>query len=98
STTIVIDEKNDVLVVPLRAVRRSGRDQVVDVVGADGKPVQRPVRTGVQSETNVEITDGLQEGEQILISGTTTRAPTGGPGGPAGGVAGGGQRILFGGR
>ena len=36
SATIIIDEKNDVLVVPLRAVRRQGREQTVEVVGDDG--------------------------------------------------------------
>jgi HlyD family secretion protein len=95
SATIVIDEKNDVLVAPLRAVRRQGRDQVVDVVGEDGKPVARPVKTGVQNDQAIEITDGLQEGEQIVISGTTTRAPSGGgPGVPGGGP--GPQRVVIG--
>ena len=53
----------------------------------------RPVKTGVQNDQFVEITDGLQEGEQIVISGTTTRVPNGGgPGVP--GV--GGQRVQIG--
>jgi multidrug efflux pump subunit AcrA (membrane-fusion protein) len=43
------------------------------------------VKTGVQNDQFVEITDGLQEGDQIVISGTTTRAPTGGRGLPGGG-------------
>jgi RND family efflux transporter MFP subunit len=86
SATVVIDEKNDVLVAPLRAVRRQGRDQVVDVPGPDGaRPVPRVVKTGVQNDQFVEITDGLQEGEQIVISGTTTRTPNGGRGLPGGG-------------
>ena len=96
SSTIVVEEKSDVLIVPLRAVHRSGREQVVDVVGEDGKSVQRSVKTGVQNEQVVEITDGLQEGDQVMITGTTTRAPnTGGPGG--GGLPGGGpQRVVIG--
>jgi HlyD family secretion protein len=93
SATIIIDEKNDVIVAPLRAVRRQGRDQVVEVVGEDGKPLTRPVKTGVQNDQLVEITDGLQEGEQIVVQGTTTRAPN--PGGPA--VPGGGARVFVGG-
>jgi HlyD family secretion protein len=100
SATIVIDEKNDVIVAPLRAVRRQGRDQVVEVVGDDGKSTTpRPVKTGVQNDQFVEITDGLQEGDQILVQGTTTRTPNvgapgvpGGPGGP-----GGGGRVFIGG-
>jgi RND family efflux transporter MFP subunit len=91
SATITIDEKNNVLVVPLRAVRRQGRDQVVEVVGEDGKASPRTVKTGVQNEQLVEITDGLREGEQILVQGTTTRAPTTGGPGP------GGQRVFIGG-
>jgi len=95
SSTIIVDEKSDALVVPLRAVHRAGREQVVDVVGEDGKPVQRPVKTGVQNEQVVEITDGLQEGDQVMITGTTTRAPsTGGPG--AGLPGGGAQRVVIG--
>ena len=92
SATITIDEKNDVLVAPLRAVRRQGREQVVDVVGDDGKPASRAVKTGVQNDQLVEITDGLAEGEQLLVQGTTTRAPNG-PGGPGPGP----NRVLIGG-
>ena len=93
SATITIDEKNDVLVAPLRAVHRQGREQFVDVVGEDGKSSTRPVKTGVQNDQLVEITDGLQEGEQILVQGTTTRAPNGPPGVPGPGP----NRVFIGG-
>jgi HlyD family secretion protein len=92
SATITIDEKNNVLVVPLRAVRRVGRDQVVDLVGAEGKSTQQAVKTGVQNDQFVEITDGLTEGQQIMVQGTTTRVPTGGGGGGPGG-----ERVFIGG-
>jgi RND family efflux transporter MFP subunit len=95
SATITIDEKNDVLVVPLRGVRRQGRDQVVEVVGDDGKSVTTTVKTGVQNDQLVEITDGLQEGQQIMVQGTTTRAPNAGPGGAP--VPGGGRAVFIGG-
>ena len=91
SATVIIDEKSDVLVVPLRAVRRQGRDQVIDVIGLDGKPSPRVVKTGVQNDQSVEITDGLAEGEQIAVQSTTTRAPSGGPQGPGPGS----QRAVF---
>ena len=35
----------------LRAVRRQGRDQVVEVMGEDGKPATRTVKTGVQNDS-----------------------------------------------
>jgi multidrug efflux pump subunit AcrA (membrane-fusion protein) len=96
SATIVIDQKSDVIVVPLRAVHRQGRDQVVDIVGEDGKTsTPQAVKTGVQNDQFVEITDGLQEGQQIMVQGTTTRAPNV-PGGALPGP-GGGARVFVGG-
>ena len=98
SATIVIDEKSDVIVVPLRAVHRQGRDQVVDVIGEDGKTTSPlPVKTGVQNDQFVEITDGLQEGQQIMVQGTTTRAPNLPGGGLPGAGGGGGARVFVGG-
>jgi HlyD family secretion protein len=94
SATITIDEKSDVLVVPLRAVRRQGREQTVDVMGEDGKPVTRPIKTGVQSDQLIEITDGLQEGDQVVVQSTTTRAPSGGGPGLPGPQP---QRVVVGG-
>jgi HlyD family secretion protein len=98
SATITIDEKDDVLVVPNRAVRRQGRDQVVEVLGEDGTRSTRPVKTGVQNDQLVEIADGVQEGERVLIAGTTTRAPAVGGSGPGGPGVGGGGRAFVGGR
>ncbi len=34
--------------------------------GKDGKAEMRPVRTGIASRTDVEILDGLSEGETIV--------------------------------
>jgi hypothetical protein len=38
----------------------------------------------VQSDTFIEITDGVREGDQLVIQGTTTRVPTGGGAGVPG--------------
>jgi RND family efflux transporter MFP subunit len=109
SANIVIDEKNDVVVVPLRAVRRQGRDQVVEVVGEDGTSTSpRVVTTGVQNEQLVEITDGLTEGERIQVQGTVVRGANAGGAGPRGvpgaggtvpgaGAVTGGTRVFVGG-
>jgi hypothetical protein len=61
-------------------------------MGEDGKPATRTVRTGVQNDALIEVTDGLTEGDQVLIQGTTTRAPNVGPG--AGPGPGGGPRVA----
>lgn len=71
--------------------------KVVFVVDADNKAQVRRVRTGIASETELEITEGLQEGDRIvegpyrtlskeLNHGDMVREPQqGGPGGPKGG-------------
>jgi HlyD family secretion protein len=40
--------------------------KVVFVVGSDGKAHVRRVKTGIAADTDLEITDGLKEGEQIV--------------------------------
>lgn len=58
----------DVMALPVTAVvGTSGKGQVV-VIGADGKPVARPVTIGRSDTFWVEITGGLQPNEQVLTS------------------------------
>ena len=87
SVTITIEQKDDALTVPNRAIRRSGRDQVVDVQTDDGKTEQRVVQTGLTNDQSTEIMDGLAEGDQVVIPTTTTRQPAvnAGPGNVFGG-------------
>ncbi|MEE9198958.1 MAG: efflux RND transporter periplasmic adaptor subunit [Dehalococcoidia bacterium] len=66
STEIVIDSLRDVLLVPSRAVSRSGDDRVVQVV-VSGKLQERVVETGTSSEGQTEILSGLSEGEKVLV-------------------------------
>jgi Cu(I)/Ag(I) efflux system membrane fusion protein/cobalt-zinc-cadmium efflux system membrane fusion protein len=57
------------LVVPAEAILDSGEQQTVFVALGEGRFEPRIVRTGVRDESgNVEITDGLKEGEQVVIS------------------------------
>jgi macrolide-specific efflux system membrane fusion protein len=90
--TITVARQDEVLNVPLRAIHRQGREQLVEVVGEDGKTSSRPVLVGVQNEQVAEISEGLAEGERILVPTTTTRAPSVNPG-PAGPIPGGGFVI-----
>ena len=85
NVAIVTSEKSNVLLVPNRALRRQGRDQVVDVL-VNGKAELRTVQTGLANDQVTEVTRGLEEGETVLIPATTTTQPRiGGFGGPPGG-------------
>jgi len=63
---IVTDSKVDVISVPPRAIRRSGGDQVVDVLRA-GEVSEQIIVTGASDNNNVEIVEGLAEGETIVV-------------------------------
>ncbi len=87
TASITVAQKNNVLVVPNRALRTVGRNRAVDVLDpATGKTETRNVRVGMANDQFTEIIEGLGEGEVVVIPSTTTAAPrTGGVGGPVGG-------------
>lgn len=62
----IVERKDDVLLVPSRAVRRDGREQVVEVL-VDGKPQVRKVRTGSSNGQSTEIVEGLAAGDRVLL-------------------------------
>jgi Cu(I)/Ag(I) efflux system membrane fusion protein/cobalt-zinc-cadmium efflux system membrane fusion protein len=63
------DRKTAALVVPLEAILDSGEQQTVFVSLGEGRFEPRIVRSGVRDESgNVEIIDGLREGEQVVVS------------------------------
>ncbi len=95
--SILVTQKSDVLLVPNRAIKRQGREQLVDVVTPNGTET-RQVQTGINDERFTEIVSGLAEGEQVLLPAPVTRqanpgagfgGPGGGFGGPGGGFGGG---------
>jgi hypothetical protein len=67
---LVTEERKDVLVVPNRAIRRRGEDIVVEVV-VDGKPEIRGIETGLSDTDNTEVLSGLEEGDLVVVPGTT---------------------------
>lgn len=71
------DSKPDILVIPPRAIRRKGTDQVVDV-RRDGKVIEQVVTTGVTDSEQVEILTGLKEGEAVVVA-TLVTPGKGGP-------------------
>ncbi len=75
TATIVYDRRDNVLVVPNRAIRRQGRDQVVDVLAPDGKIETRTIQRGLSNDQQSEVVDGLAEGEQVVLPTTQTRTP-----------------------
>ncbi|MEV5709261.1 HlyD family efflux transporter periplasmic adaptor subunit [Actinoallomurus sp. NPDC052274] len=95
----------NVLYVPAAAVRTAGGQSTVTVL-QNGKQVIKPVQTGVKGNQGTEIKSGLNEGDQVVITTTTTSTSgssgfgragggfgggIGGGGAPGGGAPGGGR-------
>ncbi len=76
---IVVARRENALVVPRRALTTRGGQTFVTVMRGDrAQPV--PVRVGMRGDTMVEILDGLQEGDTVMLP--TTAAATPAPRGP----------------
>ncbi len=70
SVRIELDART-VLAVPVRAIRQDAGRSVVHVVNGD-RPEVRPVRVGWRDGPWAEITDGLVDGERILLNAPPT--------------------------
>ena len=69
SVRILMDERDNVLKVERGGFYEAGGGAYAYVV-RDDVAERRPIRTGAVSVREVEITDGLKEGEQIVVSDT----------------------------
>ncbi|HWR01617.1 MAG TPA: efflux RND transporter periplasmic adaptor subunit [Chlorobaculum sp.] len=78
NVNIVVREKENVLLLPIAAVRgRNGRS-FVSVRGASPDSIRKlPVVTGLKDEKNVEILKGLSSGEVVVVKDSTFVMPKG---------------------
>lgn len=63
---ILVDYVPDTLIVPVQAVANRGGKKVCFVHGSGA--VEREVKTGQFNDTFVQITEGLNEGEEVLLN------------------------------
>ncbi|MET0928401.1 MAG: hypothetical protein ABWX74_02735, partial [Aeromicrobium sp.] len=105
SIQLVIGTATDVVTVPSSAIS-TGRGTTVTVL-TDGQPVVTQVTVGVRGATRTAITDGVKDGQQIVLAdldadlpsgdSTTTSLTGGGGGGGFPGGTGGGRPTGAGG-
>lgn len=77
TVSIIVSQSIDVLLVPNSAIAYQGTQAYVQVMSADGVVEERSISTGLSDYQYTEVTDGLSEGEQVVVpQGTTTTAPT----------------------
>lgn len=65
---ILLAEKNDVLMIPERAVKETGGKKIIQVL-ENKKPADREVKTGMKGDGGmIEIVSGLKENELVITS------------------------------
>jgi len=86
AVNIVVNEMQDILLVPNRAVRLIDGERVVYLL-VDGQPVKTGIRLGPSSDTVSVVAGGdIKEGDTVVLNPPVEFGPSGGPGGgPFGG-------------
>jgi macrolide-specific efflux system membrane fusion protein len=112
SVAITVARADDALTIPSAAMQTVGTAHSV-TVQVNGQESRRTIEIGVRSESLVQVTSGLNEGDQVVVATATPAAGTGtgtgrtgggtggfgggGTGGFGGGGTGGGARVPAGG-
>ena len=77
TVSILVDERDDVLLVPNGAITTQGGQTYVQVMSPDGTTEKRLITTGISDWQYTEVTDGLSEGEKVVVpQGTATSSAT----------------------
>jgi membrane fusion protein, copper/silver efflux system len=63
------EPREDIVVIPVEALIRTGREQRVVVALGEGRFASRKVTAGIESDDRVEIVEGIEAGEEVVISG-----------------------------
>ena len=87
TANIILQQRQNVLLVPNRAVRTVNTRLRTATVVYQGQLIDVPVTIGLTGDTQSEVLSGLQEGDVVLTSQTTATAARGVPG--VGGILGG---------
>ncbi|WP_239617333.1 efflux RND transporter periplasmic adaptor subunit [Cohnella mopanensis] len=66
SITIIVNRKENAVVIPLAALRTIGARTYVQVVEADGSKREVDVEVGQQTSTDAEILNGLKPGQKVV--------------------------------
>jgi HlyD family secretion protein len=86
SANIILQRREDVLLVPNRAVRTASNRLRTVTVLYKGQLIDVPVTLGLSGDTQSEVLSGLQEGDWVVINQTTTTSR---------GVQGGGPNMMI---
>lgn len=77
TVSLIVAQRNDVLLVPNGAITTQGGQSYVQVISSNGTIEKRAITTGITDYVKTEVTEGLSEGEKVVVlQGTTTTNST----------------------
>jgi HlyD family secretion protein len=82
TVTIIIQQKDNVLIIPNRAITRASGASTVQIVTGTSTE-SRTITTGLSDSSNTEVTSGLNVGDQVMVKTSTANTSQFGPGGGA---------------
>lgn len=93
TVTVEVAKKDDVLLVPNAAIKSYKDGKAVQIIDSNSSLVYQVVQIGIEGSSYTEITDGLKEGDEIVLSTSQSTSSSnssnsnsssfGGPGGGA---------------
>jgi HlyD family secretion protein len=87
TVNILKENKQNVLLVPNKAITRQGTATSIQALQSNGTIETRTVQVGASDSRNTEVTQGLNEGDKVVVQSSATRAATPASGfGPFGGM------------
>lgn len=65
---IIVDSADNSLVIPIEALNYNQDNEPYVYVVTDGQVSEVMIETGIQSDARIQVTDGLSEGDQVVLS------------------------------
>lgn len=64
---IILEEKSDVLSIPIEAIRERDNRVFVDVLIAENVSEEREIKTGLETDDYIEVVSGLSESDRVVL-------------------------------
>jgi membrane fusion protein, multidrug efflux system len=69
---VITDQKDSTVVIPKNIIMTGGRGKYVFVVGRNSAADSRFITTGIENQNDVEVVEGLQSNDRLIIKGYET--------------------------
>jgi RND family efflux transporter MFP subunit len=76
TVSIIVAQRSDVLLVPNAAITTQGGQSYAQVLTPSGAIEMRAIKTGISNWQYTEVTEGLSEGEKVVVAPGTTATPS----------------------